>query len=175
MSPFPSDGQPVYIGVSSFGIGGSYGHAILMPYVPLARYDISQRPAEQTTTTRVRYVYAKGSSDARGGQVLSNITSMPLLCRALPCRLPLRLPPASPSCTSSHYLLPLSAITQEHLERFEGLLADHLEQHPEVGRDAHVCPPHPPMSRFTADVLVMLIPGTSVWSDAPCLPAALSG
>jgi acyl transferase domain-containing protein len=40
VEPFPADAEPVVVGVNSFGIGGSYGHAILEEYrgpaVPVA-------------------------------------------------------------------------------------------------------------------------------------------
>jgi acyl transferase domain-containing protein len=32
VEPFPEDGEPVIMGINSFGIGGSYGHAILEEY-----------------------------------------------------------------------------------------------------------------------------------------------
>jgi acyl transferase domain-containing protein len=36
VEPFPEGGEPVIIGTSSFGIGGSYGHVILEEVRPSA-------------------------------------------------------------------------------------------------------------------------------------------
>lgn len=36
LEPFPENGEPVVVGLSSFGIGGSYGHVIIEEYTPLS-------------------------------------------------------------------------------------------------------------------------------------------
>ena len=37
VEPFPEGGEPVVIGLSSFGIGGSYGHVVIEEYRPPAK------------------------------------------------------------------------------------------------------------------------------------------
>ena len=48
LEPFPENGEPVVIGLSSFGIGGSYGHVVIEEYRPPAKL-IKAAPAPDAT------------------------------------------------------------------------------------------------------------------------------
>jgi acyl transferase domain-containing protein len=102
---FPSaadETEPIYIGVNSFGIGGGYAHAALTEYRPSSQGEAKPRPHLPLLSPA------------------SSLVRTPMTSSSLP-------PPLRP-----HYLLPLSAVSEEHLVAYEASLADYLAAHPEV-------------------------------------------